>query len=199
MKKHFKQINREITTGFTLVETLVAISIFTLSVLVMLVVLGGGISDANHSKNKLVASYLAQEGIELMRSLRDTYVLYGGDTGWTDFQTAIVNCGAGASAGGSGCYLYDQNSLVPPITEIEIYDCTPSGGFPCQELNYSEGDGYSYDQDVGNVGSGFARVILVEDVNQKEKKITSTVHWFRGTNDYKVSFSSYLFDWMPSI
>ncbi|MEJ0001975.1 MAG: prepilin-type N-terminal cleavage/methylation domain-containing protein [bacterium] len=62
--------------GFTLVETLVAISIFTLSVLIMLSVLSKGISDTAYAKKKLIASYLAQEGIEYMRNMRDTYMLY---------------------------------------------------------------------------------------------------------------------------
>ena len=63
------------TAGFTLIETLVAISIFVASVTVLLVVTGGGIKDVNSAQNKLTATYLAQEGAELIRAARDTYFM----------------------------------------------------------------------------------------------------------------------------
>ncbi len=61
--------------GFTLIETLVAISIFVASVTLLLVVTGGGIKDVNSAQNKLTATYLAQEGAELVRAARDTYFM----------------------------------------------------------------------------------------------------------------------------
>ena len=63
------------TAGFTLIETLVAISIFVASVTVLLVVTGGGIKDVNSAQNKLTATYLAKEGVELIRAARDTYFM----------------------------------------------------------------------------------------------------------------------------
>ncbi len=82
MKKKNK-LNR----GFTLVETLVAISIFTMSLLGLMSILASGISDTNYAKQKIVASYLAQEGIEHTRNIRDTHVLYDGSSGWTNFKS----------------------------------------------------------------------------------------------------------------
>src|SRR3989338_963368 len=65
-----KKKNRK--SGVTLVEGLVAVSIFPLSVLAMLVSLGQGLSNIDYAKKKLIAEYLAQEGIEYVRNLRDT-------------------------------------------------------------------------------------------------------------------------------
>ncbi|PIZ86896.1 hypothetical protein COX93_02875, partial [Candidatus Nomurabacteria bacterium CG_4_10_14_0_2_um_filter_30_12] len=50
--------------GFTLVETLVAISIFTVSVISLMSVLSSGITGTKFANNKIIAGYLAQEGIE---------------------------------------------------------------------------------------------------------------------------------------
>jgi Tfp pilus assembly protein PilV len=90
MKKIFKQKNK----GFTLVETLVAISIFTMSILGLMSVLASGIADTNYAKQKIVASYLAQEGIEYVRNMRDNLVLFDAvspQNGWTAFRSANKN------------------------------------------------------------------------------------------------------------
>lgn len=71
--------------AFTLVETLVAISIFTVSLLGMMSVLGSSIANTNYAKQKITAEYLAQEGIEYARNIRDNYVLYPGHT-WAEFR-----------------------------------------------------------------------------------------------------------------
>jgi Tfp pilus assembly protein PilV len=98
--KSFKQNNKAFTRtpkfgvtpkgdGFTLVETLVAISIFTMSILGLMSILASGISNTTYAKQKMVASYLAQEGIEYVRNLRDTSVLYdvaGAQHGWDAFK-----------------------------------------------------------------------------------------------------------------
>jgi len=101
MKKIFRQKNRGFTRtpkfgvtpkggGFTLVETLVAISIFTVSILSLMSVLASGISDTNYAKQKMVASYLAQEGIEYVRNMRDTDIIsaVNGQAGWDAFKVA---------------------------------------------------------------------------------------------------------------
>jgi Tfp pilus assembly protein PilV len=61
-----------------LIETLVAVSIFSLSILSLMAVLAQGISDTNYAKQRIIAAYLAQEGIEYVRNMRDTYVLFAG-------------------------------------------------------------------------------------------------------------------------
>ncbi|MFA6585793.1 MAG: type II secretion system protein [Candidatus Paceibacterota bacterium] len=74
--------------GFTLVETLVAISIFSISIVAVMSVLGSGISDTNYAKNKLIASYLAQEGIEYARNFRDNDTLNGST--WGNLQIDMI-------------------------------------------------------------------------------------------------------------
>lgn len=97
--KYFRQKNKGFTRtpkfgvtprggGFTLVETLVSISIFTMSILGLMTVLSQGIVDIGYAKKKIMAGYLAQEGIEYVRNMRDTYVLYTPLTGWGTFKSA---------------------------------------------------------------------------------------------------------------
>ena len=87
MKIHLQQKNK----AFTLIETLVAISIFTMSILGLMSILASGISNTNYAKRKITATYLAQEGIEHVRNFRDTDVISAvdGQTGWNNFKTKI--------------------------------------------------------------------------------------------------------------
>jgi Tfp pilus assembly protein PilV len=92
--KKIKLKNNKFSKGFTLVETLVSISIFTVSILGLLSILSQGISDTGYAKQKMIAAYLAQEGIEYVRNMRDTYVLYDSvdaQTGWNKFINANKN------------------------------------------------------------------------------------------------------------
>lgn len=96
MMKFFKQKNKghqilSLSKGFTLVETLVAISIFTTSILGLMAVLSSGISSTNYAKKKMTATYLAQEGIEYARNLRDTAVLYDSTSAQNGWDTFIGN------------------------------------------------------------------------------------------------------------
>lgn len=73
--------------GYTLIEALVAISIFSVSILGLLIALSQGISDTGYAKKKVAAAYLAAEGIECVRNTRDTYVLYPDAThSWNQFK-----------------------------------------------------------------------------------------------------------------
>ena len=87
MKLFFKKVNKN--GGFTLVETLVAIAIFTASILAVMAVLANSISDTNYAKKKMTAAYLAQEGIEYVRNKRDTNMLFSVN-GWEEFKSSFA-------------------------------------------------------------------------------------------------------------
>lgn len=103
--------------GFTIVETLVAVSIFSMSLLGIMSVLGSGVANTNYAKQKIAAIYLAQEGIEYIRNMRDTNVLYAVDaeTGWSNFLAAPKACPSVPS--GFTCTI--STALVNP-NEVKI-------------------------------------------------------------------------------
>src|SRR4051812_38691805 len=88
-----KNKNKNKNKGFTLVETLVAIFIFVLSTTALVAVTGNSVSDVSIAKNKLVARALSEEGIEMVRNIRDSSALSGtGSSGWSDFATLMDSC-----------------------------------------------------------------------------------------------------------
>lgn len=61
--------------GFTLIETLVALSVMLAAVVGPVALISRGIINTASAKNKLIALNLAQEGIELVRLVRENNVL----------------------------------------------------------------------------------------------------------------------------
>jgi prepilin-type N-terminal cleavage/methylation domain-containing protein len=188
----FLQKNKSYKKGFTLVETLVALSIFSLSVLALMVALGGGLKSANFAKSKITASYLAQEGIELIRNMRDTFVLYdGGADGWPLFLAHVNDC-----QNTKGCIFHTEDLVYGeenrPITQIEIDPCINSF---CPKMYFHPDTGaYDYDPTPPEtIISDFRRHMSVEIVNGHEAKINSWVYW--GEENNYVLFNQSIFDW----
>ncbi len=190
MKNNYLKKN----SGFTLVETLIAISIFTISIVSLLVVLSQGIAHTNYAKQKMIASYLAQEGVEYMRNMRDTFVLYdssGAQVGWDAFNSKLV---AASCDGVNGCY-FDNSNLdyldsSQPMKDITLSAC--SGG-TCPNILFDEVTGkYGY---ASGVNSGFVRKIRVMQIADLTK-IYSTVYWIQGSGTYSIVLSESLFNWM---
>ncbi|MBP9714885.1 MAG: prepilin-type N-terminal cleavage/methylation domain-containing protein [Candidatus Pacebacteria bacterium] len=210
MFKFLKQKNN--SSGFTLVETLVAIAIFTTSVVAMMVILGDSLSNLTYAKRKLTATYLAQEGVEYMRNLRDTYVLYSapGETtndAWNDFKANVISkCGSIGCTFNiddlpSSAFIYPSDQ---PIIDIVLTTCTlANNNVPCPYLYYDINTGeYNYVEIPSNThsNSGFRRRIRVEAdnvayPNVDEIRVISTVFWIQGSGIYETSFSESLFNW----
>ena len=58
--------------GFTLIETLFAIVIFSLALVSLMAVVSQGIVTTKNSTNEMTAAYLNQEALEALRWWRDT-------------------------------------------------------------------------------------------------------------------------------
>lgn len=180
--------------GYTLVETLIAVSIFSISILGLLVTLSKGISDTGYAKKKIVAAYLAQEGVEYFRNMRDTYVLYtnqGPDRGWGDFKSYLDPCKGphGCSFDPLDAAAYGDKNM--PMSGLPISSC-PEGG--CATLRYDPNTG-AYGS-FGTEDSGFTRTMNVEEITADEVKVTATVSWQQGSGNYSISLSDNLFNWI---
>jgi prepilin-type N-terminal cleavage/methylation domain-containing protein len=71
MKKHTYKRTFAGSKGFTLVETLVAIALLIVVITGAYTAAQAGLSGAILSKEEVAAFYLAQEGVEEIRNLRD--------------------------------------------------------------------------------------------------------------------------------
>ncbi len=198
-----KSKNLKDTKAFTLIEMLVAVSIFSLAILAILAVIGGDLKNINYAKKKLIATYLATEGIEYMRNIRDTYGLYDATQlpavdGWVAFKNKVVSdCNSSSS-----CYIdidLDENGAPydifgttnMPITGVLVAPCAILG---CPPFYYHASNGeYDYLLSNGEL-TDFRRSIVVNVINADELQIVSTVSWVQGSGVNRVSFYDHFFN-----
>ncbi|MES2315596.1 MAG: prepilin-type N-terminal cleavage/methylation domain-containing protein [Patescibacteria group bacterium] len=191
-----KKNNKENNQGFTLVESLVAISIFTLALVGMMVSLGEGLADTGYAKEKLIAEYLAQENIEYIRNMRDTYLLYSASpsAGWTSFLTKVSPCTSTDRS--KSCYFDDQgldfgSSAVMPMTNLTLTAC--SGACPYLKYNNTTG---KYGYDASGVLTGLKRwFIITQTPGDETMRVYSFVSWPQNSATHTVTFSEDLRSW----
>ncbi len=164
--------------GFTLVETLVAITVLVMAVAAPLTLGSQGLTASRVARDQVIATYLAQEGIEYLNNFRSTNVLSG--KGWL---TSLDVCLAGA------CRI----DLSESITSQIIQDC----GQTCPVLNYNSDLGlYGYGVGGTWAPTKFTRTItLQETVPGVEAKITVTMSWNDGIITRTVSTNEYILNW----
>jgi len=188
------------SAGFTIVEVLIALTIFSIAVAGVITVAVRGGMGVNAAKNKVIAAYLADEGIELMRSFRDTSVVARGigdeALGWADFIADVSGCTASApcdidvtNAAGSSVGLFPNSSNILP--------CSSFPGSLCL-LNYDSATGYYVNSLLG-IGDPtlFSRNLIVTPISGStdEVKVIATVSWREGSLTQSLSVSENLFNW----
>ena len=182
--------------GFTLIETLVAIAIMMVAIAGPLVVVSKALIAANISKNQMVASYLAQDAIEEIRSLRDN-ALIDSTVGWNNWLVGtyaypIITCTASST-----CGIQTVPQLVSP-TEGTIFSCKSSACTLFTDKVY----GYYTTQLINNNVSPFTRSFTVVPYNitvggastTDAVLVTVTVGWMEGTTPDSVVYQDVLYN-----
>ncbi|MBI4812209.1 type II secretion system protein [Candidatus Falkowbacteria bacterium] len=171
----FKSTNKE---GFTLIELTVIIFIISLAMVGVLSLVIQNIQVEYINKNTLIASQLAQEGLELVRNKRDANWLAAGNN-WktgtsTDPNTNIAQDGNYA-IDYSGAIDGAVNSIEENGAKLKIDD----NGF------YWHGTGEA---------SNFSRLISVVDYGNY-LAASSTARWRERGNYYNYAAETILYDW----
>jgi len=178
--------NKKEKEGFTLVETLVAITILLLAVTAPLSLANKSLNSSALSKQQIIASFLAQEAMEYIRNARDENVLKGGVTKWLD-GNSINKC------------LETNGCLVETVTASGAGQISQ---YVDKKLRYKESTGiYNYDSSSDTVESIYTRVVKITKVREvsgdaTEIAIKVTVSW-QGTNgaNYEVVARENLTNW----
>lgn len=128
--------------GFTIIEVLIAVAVITIGILGILVIIHQTIAYMALSSSRLVATYLAQEGMEIVRNIRDTNWLNA--RSWNDGlnqgdyeadynDPSLLSWGNNYLKINGGFYNYDSGDLTRFKRKITISDPGQAscGNAPC--------------------------------------------------------------------
>lgn len=165
---------RDKKAGFTLIESIVAIGIFTVGISVAINLINSVLINAGtRTRDKIIAGYLAQEGIEVMRNIRDNNWASG-----ADWLNGITTCTVPGCSQSNGCIAWNS-------TDINFTSNCPSN------LAYSTlGPVSAYEQTFG--ASQFSRVVGVNMISSSEIEIFATSTC--GIN-CSVTLSEHMYNW----
>lgn len=190
------------SNGFTIIEVMAAVAVLSIGLIGGLTVITGNLRSITTSDNRVIAAGLAAEGIELVRNVRDTNWLQG--VGWKDRIEGDVNPRQTIKFFCTDSAISDN--LMPEPADID--DATRCSGVgndrPCQIYIYTKSADNSkcYSDNFGD-RSGYSRtptnffrlIKLDDDLSANSVKVTVTVKWVSGTQNYVVTASETLYNW----
>ncbi|MDB5254035.1 MAG: seg [Parcubacteria group bacterium] len=175
-------------SGFTLVETLVAISVLLLSVTGAFSAARNGIISATYSKDQVIAFYLAAEAVEEIRNIRDTNGLNPSHPGW------LTGIAAQAS---DPCYFGKVCTIDIVNTDVNgnptIATCSGGSG-TCPVLKLDPTYGF-YGYSAGWKDTIFNREIKLKQINADEVSILVSVIWKKGVVNRTFNIRENIFNW----
>ena len=166
--------------GFTVIEALVSISILLLVVTGAYSAAQSGISSSVTAKDRIIAFYLAQEGVEVIKNKRDGNALQTASD--PDNPTDWLY-------GFDSCTLDNLCTVVP--FDNQVISCE-GGHENCPNLNINSDGQYNYNS--GEV-SIFKRSVAIDSVNEHETVIISKVTWTTNSGLKQFIIKNSMFNW----
>lgn len=163
--------------GFMMIEAIFSVFIVGIVLVTFLTVMGNIYTQEFGKRDYVIAANLAQEGIEIVRNIRDN--------NWKNNKNAFdgTTFPANASGGTNYCIDYNDNySAAPPTICVDITTkLKNNSGF----YEYNTGTATKFSRYVRVSGSG------------DNRSITSTVTWrpSGATSDTKIIMTDTLYAW----
>jgi len=167
-------INRKNLAAFSLIEIMIVLFIISLGMTGILSLIGQNIQSQSYNKNNLIAYQLAQEGVELIRRVRDSNWLRG-----YDHNQDLT----------SGSYFMDFNDDLPtPLDDdqaaVELFQNTE--GF------------YQHDSGL-TTSNGFSRLIKIEKSDTDQINVIVEVKWRERSHDRSYILETDLYNWRSKL
>lgn len=164
-------INYKKNKGFTLVETLVAIGILSISILATFTAVQNSLHDSSLSKDRIIAFFLAQDVVEFIKNKRDNNAI-------ADLSGTPTNWLSGIATFGDPCY-FTETCRVDSYSD-SLVDCVYDSGSVCQNIRQNTSTGlYGYNPAWSE--SKFRRSVHFQSINADEVLLTVTIVWNEGS------------------
>lgn len=162
--------------GFSLVETLVALTILLVSLAAPLTIAAKSLQNIFYAREQYTAIMLAQEGLEAMVYLQRSDmvdVLNNGGDAWDWYSSLPSNC-----RGDNGCGVDFSGSAGNPIS-VAVTNCG-SNGSACQLYFDTNNSRARYSHNSSDQISPYTRIIRVFDIGTgslEQVAVESEVTW----------------------
>ena len=167
--------------GFGLIEVTVSVYILAMGLLGLMSLLHQSLKAQGINKNTIIAAQLAQEGVELVRNVRDNNWL---DPNNTDWKIDIIGGNGGMI---SQSFTIDYRGRYEIATVSNIDD-------PAAKL-YINPDNYYTHEASGSDPTLFSRVIEKINPSPEYMEIVSRVKWNERGVDHDFVVSTKLYNW----
>ena len=169
--------------GFTVLESIVAILILSLSISGVFSAVQQSLSQSIIAKDEVKAFYLAQEAIEIIRNKRDSNQLAKLDNpsvSWLDGITSVCPIG---------------NTCTVDARNFQIFNCGTGGWGSCTQYLKQDPNTFLYSYISGNP-TNFKREIQIESINTDEMTVTVRIYWKKGLIPLEFKVKTHLFSWI---
>jgi type II secretory pathway pseudopilin PulG len=212
------KITKKYNGGFTLIEALIAISILMIAIASPMVISQKGLTDAVLSRDEATASFLAQDGIEAVKNVRDTTALSaesGSPTYWLSNLNACICSGASCvdpSNPSNLTYCNIDTMALNPMSGLGIRQ----GSFISKDPNPMQivrdkknGGNFLYfglsspNPNTSQTPSIFSRYINVVQApsnlnkNQDEAEVNVIVKWNEASGPQNVTITDFIYNYSP--
>lgn len=163
--------------AFSLMEIIVAIGVIMTFLIGAITLISYSVTSIKIGKSKIIATALTQEGLEIVRNIRDN--------NWLGNKREATNWREGLGAGHYRVQ-YDKTTLLSASNAKLSMD--------------SKGFYYYEDQGIrgGTTTTPFSRDIYIEYFpgNDSEIKVVCTVNWDESGKNYTFAVETRLFNWL---
>jgi prepilin-type N-terminal cleavage/methylation domain-containing protein len=159
--------------GFTLVEVLISLVLMATALVPAFILTNDSLRLSERIRNSLVAANLAQEGIEVVRGIRD-----GNWFRSEDFVVGLDVCTLGC------IFQYDsiENEVDTVLEGLQAYlKVDPATGL------------YQYDTGADSI---FRRTVTITMVSAVEMKVESVVTWVERGDAKSTTLETHLYNWI---
>ena len=158
--------------GFSLIEVIAAIFILTVGVGGAFSLIYQTLSAVYTIRSELTASFLAQEGIEIVKNLRDNAWLESRAATSTSWLTNLSEAG--------GDYEIDYSTQLLSRANNSTYLKVNSSGF----YNYSSG-----------TQTNFTRNVVLTNISTTTVKVVVNIEWQTGGRDHSLEIVENITNW----